>query len=120
MSPPVGAPGAPPYLPVIAGVALITYGMRLLPGLLLAGRPLPPPVVRWMGFVPVAVLAAMVGPGLFMPDGVAVAPLRDNPALWASLPTMALAFFTRNFLATVLFSVVSMAAVRIVLATFYA
>lgn len=99
-------------LTIIAGMAAVTYAMRLLPGLLLRGRPLPQGLVAWMGHVPVAVLAAILGPALaFGEDGLPRS-LAQNAMLWASLPTAALALLTRNFLATVVFGVAVMAAVR--------
>ena len=99
-------------LTIIAGMAAVTYAMRLVPGMVLRGRPLPPELVRWMGFVPVAVLAAILGPALAFDDDGLPRAAGNNAMLWASLPTAALAMVTRNFLATVGFGVVMMAAVR--------
>lgn|GEM_PF-6737604 len=55
---------------MIIGMALVTYLPRMLPLVVLLHRlPLPGPVYRWLGYVPVAVMAALLGPALAMPQG---------------------------------------------------
>lgn len=79
----------------IAAMMLATYPVRLAPLLALSARKLPDPLVRWLGYVPPAVFAALVFPGLLLRDGApAVTP--SNPHLWAGLATFALALATRN------------------------
>ena len=46
----------------ILGMALVTLIPRVMPVTLLAGRELPPLLTRWLSFVPVSVLAALVAP----------------------------------------------------------
>ena len=49
---------------LLAGMFLVTYLPRLIPLLILSGqngdKPLPSWLTRWLGYVPVAVLAAML------------------------------------------------------------
>ena len=45
----------------ILGMALVTLIPRVMPVTLLAGRELPPLLTRWLSFVPVAVMAALLG-----------------------------------------------------------
>ncbi|WP_067933978.1 AzlD domain-containing protein [Alicyclobacillus kakegawensis] len=54
---------------------------------------------RVMAFVTPAVLGALVGPMLWS-TGASVAPWR-NPALWAAIPTVLAAWWTRQLLWTV-------------------
>ena len=53
----------------ILGMALVTLIPRVMPVTLLAGRELPPLLTRWLSFVPVSVLAALVAPDLLLADG---------------------------------------------------
>ena len=77
----------------IVGMGVVTYLPRLLPLLLLSGqngdKPLPPWLTRWLGYVPVSVLAAMLFPSLLVVAGDSpTANLAwDNLYLWAALPT---------------------------------
>lgn len=86
---------------VVAGVSLVTYGLRssfLLGIEWLDG--LPAPVEDVLPFVPVAVLAALLAPDLLVVDGsLAVGP--GNDRLVAGLVAFAVAIYTESILATV-------------------
>ncbi|BBD09899.1 AzlD domain-containing protein [Desulfovibrio ferrophilus] len=84
----------------IVGMALVTYIPRAVPLLALASRNLPPVVVRWLGYVPTAVLSAMLAPCLLLEDG-AVNLGVDNLFLLAAIPTFLTAIFTRSFFGSV-------------------
>jgi branched-subunit amino acid transport protein len=84
----------------IAGMTLVTCVPRVAPVLLLASRPLPGPVVRWLSYVPTAVLSAMLFPSLLLRDA-AFDVSRDNYFLWAAIPALLLAWKTRSFFGTV-------------------
>jgi branched-subunit amino acid transport protein len=84
----------------ILGMTLVTYGPRVAPVLLLASRSLPGPVVRWLSYVPTAVLSAMLFPSLLLKDGsFDITP--ENLFLWAAIPAFLLAWRTRSFFGTV-------------------
>ena len=83
-------------------MALVTFLPRVLPVLLLSRRSLPEPVERWLSYVPVAVLAALLAPSLFAPSGWFNLAFSENPAFWVSIPVFAIAFLTRNLFITVL------------------
>ena len=80
----------------IAGMALVTYIPRAAPMLALASRPLNPWLRRWLGFVPGAVLSALLLPGLLL-DGRELNFQADNLFLWAAAPTLLVALKTGNF-----------------------
>ena len=84
----------------ILGMSVVTYLPRLLPAWLLSGRQLPPLLVTWLSYVPPAVMAALLVPSLLMWDGQ-VNLLPQNLYLWAALPTLLFAIWTRNFFGTV-------------------
>ncbi len=50
-------------LPLIAAAALLTYATRIA-GLSLGDRAVPPVVVRFLSYVPIAAFAALATPGL--------------------------------------------------------
>lgn len=87
-------------------LALCTVGMmlgtiipRALPMTLLADRPMPPMVRRWLSFVPASILAAMVAPDIFLKDG-SLFFSTNNIFLLAAAPTLFVAWKTRSLFAT--------------------
>ena len=82
-------------------MSAVTYLPRVLPVLLLSRRSLPEPLVRWLSYIPVAVLAALLGPTLLAPQGELLLAPFQNPGLWISIPVFAVALLSRNFFATV-------------------
>ena len=85
----------------ILGMAVVTYLPRVIPLLVLTGRRLPDVVIAWLGYVPPAVLAAMLLPSLVVSDGQLAIDV-GNLFLWAALPTFAAAILTRNLFVPVL------------------
>ncbi|MBL0386642.1 AzlD domain-containing protein [Tumebacillus sp. ITR2] len=98
----------------ILGMSLVTVIPRLLPVWLLAGRTLPPLVVTWLRYVPVAVLAAMLAPSLVLQEGHLDFSW-SNLYFWVSLPTIAVAWKTRNLFLTVITGMGGIALVRLLL-----
>ncbi len=96
----------------ILGMAAATYLPRLLPALYLASRSLPPLLVAWLRYVPVAVLAAMLLPTLVIQDG-SVAPPVNNVYLWAAVPTLLMAWRTRSLFGSVLVGIATVALARL-------
>ena len=95
----------------IIGMLAVTYVPRMVPLVALASRTLPESVVRWLSFVPAAVLASMLFPALLLKDGhFNFAP--DNYFLWAAIPAFLLAWRTKSFFGTVALGMVLVAAGR--------
>ena len=84
----------------IVGMTLVTYIPRVAPVLALASRTLPEPVVRWLSFVPTAVLSAMLFPSLLLKES-SFDFTPENYFLWASIPAFLLAWKTKSFFGTV-------------------
>lgn len=95
----------------IIGMAFVTYLPRLLPLWLLTSRTLPPLVIAWLRYVPVAVLAALLLPSLVVQDGTLDLSPR-NLYLWAAFPALAVALKTRSFFGTVVTGMAIVAAAR--------
>lgn len=84
----------------IVGMMLVTYIPRVAPVLALASKTLPEPMVRWLSYVPTAVLSAMLLPSLVLKDNSFDFSL-GNYFLWAAIPAFLLAWKTKSFFGTV-------------------
>ncbi|SHI45045.1 AzlD domain-containing protein [Desulfofundulus thermosubterraneus] len=93
---------------IILGIAALNYLFRVTPLLLLSRVRIPSLWARWLGYVPVAVLAALVAPEIFLNGGVPALTL-ENKNLLAAIPTFLVAVKTRSLLFTLLTGVASMA-----------
>ena len=95
----------------IAGMALATYLPRAAPLVFLSGRTLPPAVVRFLGFVPAAVLAALLFPSVLTPGGgLDLSP--GNVYLLGSVPAGLTAWRTGSFFGSVAAGMATVAAIR--------
>ncbi len=84
-------------LAIFAAMALVTFATRYLM-IAMLGRDLPAWVMRWLRFVPPAVLAALIAPAALAPEGV----MRFGAAAWATAAGGLVAWRTRNVLLTLL------------------
>jgi branched-subunit amino acid transport protein len=82
---------------IFAGMALVTYFTRFSM-IAMLGREIPPILRRWLRYVPPAVLAALVAPAVFAPQGRLEIGL---PVLAVSIGALA-AWKTRNVFLTIL------------------
>ncbi|MBX6353903.1 MAG: AzlD domain-containing protein [Thermoflavifilum sp.] len=81
-------------------IGIGTYLMRSVSLTLGSRLRWPEGVRRWLSFVTPAVLGALIGQAVLLQGNQLVPPLH-NPALWATLPTVAIAWWSRHLLATV-------------------
>jgi branched-subunit amino acid transport protein len=98
----------------ILGMMAVTYVPRALPVWMLSSKRLPSVVVAWLRQVPVAVLAAMLFPALFMREGQISLGL-DNLFLWAAVPVFLVTWRRRSFFGTIILGIVVVAVARLVL-----
>ncbi|CAM3443929.1 AzlD domain-containing protein [Paenibacillus lupini] len=96
---------------IIIGASLVTFIPRVLPLMVLSRLQKPDLAMRWLSYIPVAVMAALLGNELLMTDGE-ITPLKDNIELFAALPTFLIAIFTRSLLGTILVGVVTVMILR--------
>jgi branched-subunit amino acid transport protein len=99
-------------LAIILGTALVTAVPRILPLALLSRISIPGRAERWLGHVPVAVLAALLAQSVLLAGG-RLDLSANNLSLIAIVPTLLVALRTRSLVATVLTGVVSMALLRL-------
>lgn len=93
-------------------MAAVTYLPRSMPLLLLSGKKLSVNLEIWLSYIPVAVLAALLGPALFVVEKKVTVELSSNIYFWAALPSIAVALFTRNMFLTVLVGMAAAALLR--------
>ncbi len=98
---------------IILGTAAVTVIPRVLPLVLLSRIRLPESVVRWLSFVPIAVLGALLAQAVVLPDGRFSLP-PQNLAMIAIIPVFAIAVRTKSLVGTVLGGVAVMALLRLV------
>lgn len=96
----------------VAGMAIVTALPRVLPITFLANRKLPPALMRWLSFVPVSVLAALLAPEVLLRNGE-LHLAADNFFLLACLPTLLIAWRTRSFFGAVTAGMVTVALLRL-------
>jgi branched-subunit amino acid transport protein len=99
---------------IILGAAIVTLIPRIAPLVLLSRITLPGRVVRWLEFVPVAVLSALLAQAVAMPEGRLSLP-PENLAMIAVVPVLLIAVRTRSLIKTVAGGVAVMALLRWVL-----
>ena len=88
-----------PILLIIFGAAIVTLIPRIAPLVLLSRVNLPERVVRWLEFVPIAVLSALLAQSVAMPEGRFSLP-PENLALIAVIPVLAIAVRTKSLIGT--------------------
>lgn len=93
---------------------MVTAVPRVLPLILLSRITLPEWVNRWLGYVTVAIIAALLTQSVIVPDGH-IALSAKNLALLAVIPTLLVAIKTRNLIVTVLGGIATMALLRLVM-----
>lgn len=95
---------------VTVGMAVFNYLIRSLPFAFFRGREVPEWVSRWLEFIPVAVLAAVLAQSLFWQDDGMV--LAGNRYLVPAVLTLIFAARVRSLTWTLLFGMAVMAISR--------
>jgi branched-subunit amino acid transport protein len=89
------------YLFLFAGMGLVTYLPRALPLIYLSHKKMPQGLIDWLGYIPVAVLSALLAPILFI-NTTNVAITFNKLEFLVAIPTLIFAAKTRSLGATVL------------------
>lgn len=101
----------PKVLLIFLGMALVTFIPRFLPLALLSRRRVPEYIINWLDYVPVAIISALLAPGILMENSRIFLSL-DNSFLLASIPTFLCALITRNMFFTVITGMISVVGIR--------
>ena len=98
-------------LAVIAGMAVVNFAIRFTPIAILSRFDLPAPVLRWLSFVPVSVMGALVASEVMRPGGQWVPPL-ENPGVFAAILTAVVYYRWRSFLGATVCGMVTFVILR--------
>ena len=99
---------------VIVGMALVNFALRFTPMALLSRVQLPKPLMRWLSYIPISVMGALVANEVLRPGGQWQPPL-TNAGIWAAAITMLVFRFTRSFLGATVAGMLSFVAIRALL-----
>ena len=98
---------------IIIGMAAVTYFSRELPFVILKGKKLKPAIVEWMGYIPIAVLAALLIPALLIDsESNKLFISFDNLFLITGILTFLFGLFIKNLFAVIIFGVSLLAILR--------
>lgn len=82
------------------GMLIVTYFPRVTPLVVLSRLHIPPLVLKWLKYIPVAVLASLLGPELILRGGAPDVSLH-NVFLLAAFPAFFVAAKSKNLFYTV-------------------
>jgi len=97
---------------LILACAAVTFVPRILPFVVVRNLSLPRAIQKWLSYVPVCLLTALIVQGLIRKAGDV--PAVDGLNVAVAVPTLLVALKTNNLLATVLTGIVAAALLRIV------
>ena len=80
----------------LVGCMLVTVIPRVGPVMYLHAESLPDLLRHWLSFVPVAVMAALLGPDVFIYQGEFM-PTHHNLFLMTALPALLVAWWSKSF-----------------------
>ena len=92
----------------IAASGMVTYLTRVLPLVVTTGGTAPPQLRRYLDALPIAIIAALAGAGIALPDGQPT----GGAEVVAALIALAVAAWGRNLLFAVIAGVVVVALLR--------
>jgi branched-subunit amino acid transport protein len=96
---------------VIVGMAFANFLVRFLPIAVVSRMNLPAPVMRWLSFVPVSVMGALVAGEVLRPGGTWTNPL-TSPSVYAAVVTGLVFRSTRSFLGATVAGMASFVALQ--------
>ena len=95
---------------LILGCALVTWVPRILPFVIVKNLKMPDILLRWLAYIPVCILSALVIEGLFEKQAHIVTIQWMN--VMALIPTLVVAVLTKSLSKTVVVGVITMAIMR--------
>jgi branched-subunit amino acid transport protein len=96
---------------VIIGMAVSNFILRFAPIAIVSRMTLPAPVLRWLSYVPVSVMGALVAGEVIRPGGVWTNPT-SGPSVYAAIITGFVFHYTRSFLGATVAGMVSFVALQ--------
>ncbi|NLK68828.1 MAG: AzlD domain-containing protein [Clostridiaceae bacterium] len=99
---------------IILGMSIVTYIPRALPIIVLSKFKLPDWFLRWLKYIPVAILSALLVPEVVIFEDSVNFSL-DNKNLLAAIPSLLVAYKTKNLFVTVSVGIMSMLILNLLL-----
>lgn len=99
---------------VVVGMGVLNFAIRFLPIAVISRIELPRPVMRWLEFIPVSVMGALVANTVVRPSGDFVDPW-SNPWLLATAVTALSYRLTRSFLGATVIGMASFVLIQALL-----
>lgn len=96
---------------VIVGMAALNFAVRFIPIAVVSRIELPRPVMRWLSFIPISVMGALVALEVIRPKGEFIDPI-SSPYLWAAIATALMYWKTHSFLGSTLVGLILFVAFR--------
>lgn len=97
---------------VILGCALVTFVPRIAPFVLIRNMNMPQPLLKFLNYIPVCLLTALIVQGVLVKSDSAVS--IDWHTLIIIIPTLLTALKSKSLLLTVLVGIVTAAIVRFI------
>ncbi|WP_056956998.1 AzlD domain-containing protein [Lacticaseibacillus pantheris] len=99
---------------VVIGCGVVTWLCRVIPFILLKKWRLPAPVLEFLSFVPVSIMAALVVSSLFT-QHLGRLPTLNVPYAIATIPSVVVAVVTRSLLAVAVVGIAALAITRLLM-----
>lgn len=101
------------FIWIILGCTLVTWVPRILPFIIVKAKPLPPAMMKWLSYIPICILTALVVEHVWIIEqGHSFKLALNYPFLLALIPTIIVAVWSRSLAITVVVGVILMALVR--------
>lgn len=96
----------------ILGAAIVTYLTRF-PLMILSGKKIPSPLMKYLSFIAPAVLTALIAPMIFIKQGRVDISLSNNYFI-AAIITVLVSYFSKNMLASLIAGICSVALLALI------
>ncbi|MFD2617214.1 AzlD domain-containing protein [Terrilactibacillus laevilacticus] len=104
----------PSILWIILGGMLVTSIPRILPFMIIRKLNLPEPVLKWLGYVPICILTALIVESTLKVPSHGITSINLTVIL-AIIPTCMIAIWRKSLLLTVIVGIITMAIIRFLL-----
>lgn len=96
---------------IIIGCAIVTIIPRITPFIIIRNMNLPDAVTKWLSFIPICLFTALIMSSILVESDTAVMAINWN-VIYAIIPTLIFAIWTKNLSITVIVGIISMAIIR--------
>ena len=101
------------FIAIVIGCGIVTWIPRIVPFMLVKKIELPRVVMRWLSYIPICILTALIIEHVWIIEGKGFSAISiDAPFIYALIPTIIVAIWSRSLSITVLVGVIAMAFVR--------